>query len=91
MDCCRGARHAGEGNGHAGWDDHGVGIWKCGAHSGNRLSVVCDVGHALRHKQVDADLAAGCGVPVGSNAGQKNTFIQARVARQAYAAVSKLK
>ena len=80
MDCCGVARHAGEGNSHAGWDNHGVGIRKCGGHGGNRLSVVCDSDPALRHKQVDADLAAG--VPVGRKAGQKNTFMQAGKGRQ---------
>ena len=87
VDCCGGARHAGEGNSHVGWDNHGVGIRKCGGRGRNRLGVVCDGGLALRHKQVDADLAAGYGVPVGRKAGQKNTLIQTRVARQAYTAV----
>ena len=74
MDCCGGARHAGEGNSHAGWDIHGIGIRKCSGRGGNRLSVVFDSGTALRHKQVDTDFATW--VPVENRMPQKNKFMQ---------------
>ena len=45
----------------------------------------------MRHKQVNADLATGYGEPVERRAGQKNSFRQARVGRQAYFAVQKFK
>ena len=80
MDCCGGPRHAGEGNSHAGWDNHGVGIWKCGGHDRYRLGAVCDGGHALRHKQVDADFATW--VPVEKRVRQQNTFMQAGKGKQ---------
>jgi len=63
-----------------GWDNHGIDIRKCGGRGGNRLSVVCDSGHALRHKQVDTDFAIK--VPVENRVRQKNKFMQTGKGRQ---------